>query len=337
VRGAFRIQEASAYMRGEILGCDSSDEFRTLLATRIPEPAHVLVILPHSLFCSPPPESIGRRKLVAMACHSTAASLETIGYFLDVIEQTNPAAQEAFAKRFFTLAAASAQLELIHPSDRRGSGTHATVAHLSDQFAWNLQAGPLEWGTQQLGPAGEISVLPAPILRFDAALRLPIDGELTFQGTPVLHAGTAPYTREDQARIHAQLNVLADHAVVAAVRNGEIEDLRPADSDAAPAASMLETLFTADARYRIVWEVGFGINTALRAVRPGNHAMNEVYGASNGVVHFGFGLTPSTQYALILPAIGTMAVGANGAVLAGSPAPERMMRRRIAASCGCHA
>jgi hypothetical protein len=319
LKEAFRIEEASGYAEVRIAGCDSSEEFLELLATRMPEPAHVLVILPHSFFYSPPPARIGRRKLMAMACNSTPTSLETIAYFLDVIERTDPAAQQAFADRFFTLGEASDHLEFVDVRNQTyAQGTHATFEHLSDHYEWNQQAGPLDWGMQQLAPAGEISVLPVQILRFDAALRLPINGELAFHGQPVLHAGTPSFTREDQARIHERLATMGAHAVVATVRNGVVDGLRATHPDATPAVEMLEALYTVDSRFRIIWEVGFGINTALRALLPGNHAMNEVHGGSGfGALHYGMGLTPFTQYHLDIICPGTSVLGKDGALLFG--------------------
>lgn len=314
----FRIEEI-AYERSMIVPFNRGDSFDDLLERVVPEPAHVLVVSPNAFFWSPAPEKIGRRKLMVMACNSTPTSMEAVEYFLDVIERTDPDFQEAFADRFFALGEASEYLEFVDDAySTYASGSHATFEHLSDHYEWNQQAGPLEWGGQQLAPAGEISVLPVDILRFDATLRLPINGEIAFRGYPVLHSGAPSYLREDQERIHRALASLNDHAVIATVHNGIISGLRATHPEAQPAVRMLEAMFEVDSRYRIIWEVGFGINTALASPLPGNHAMNEVFGGSgHGALHYGMGLTPYTQYHLDIICPGTRVVGSRGELLFG--------------------
>jgi hypothetical protein len=264
---------------------------------------------------------MGRRKLMMMACNSTPTSLDAVKYFLDVIERTDPQQQEEFADRFFMLGEASEHLEFVDPRyGTYASGTHARFEHLRDHYEWNQQAGLLQWGGQQLAPAGEISVLPIEILRFDATLRLPINGHVAFHGQPVLHSGSPSYLREDQARIHAALASVGNHAVIATTENGIISSLRATHAEAEPAVKMLEAMFEVDSRYRIIWEVGFGINAALKTLLPGNHAMNEVFGGSGrGALHFGLGLTPFTQYHLDIICPGTRVLGHKGEVLFGGP------------------
>ncbi|WP_235433527.1 aspartate-semialdehyde dehydrogenase [Protofrankia coriariae] len=83
----------------------------------------------------------------------------------------------------------------------------------------------------------------------------------------------------------------------------------------------LTELYTVDDNYRLVWEFGIGLNTALRQ-QPGNCGMNEMYGAGNGVVHLGFGLTPTTRYALTFTPAGVdAAVFSAGAPISRQWAP----------------
>jgi hypothetical protein len=315
----FNIEETGDYDRFIVVPFDRGDSFEDLLDRVIPEPANVLIASPNAFFQSPAPDKIGRRKLMMMACNSTPTSMEAVEYFLDVIERTDPEFQQDFADRFFALGEASEYLEFVDDAySTYATGSHATFQHLSDHYEWNQQAGPLEWGGQQLAPAGEISVLPVDILQFDARLRLPISGDVAFRGQPVLHSGTPSHLREDQARIHAALACVGDHAVIATVHNGVIERLRATQPDAEPALKMLKAMFEVDSRYRIIWEVGFGINTALTTLLPGNHAMNEVFGGSgHGALHYGLGLTPFTQYHLDIICPGTRVLGHKGQLLFG--------------------
>lgn len=331
--GRFRIEETGAYTRSLSVPFDQGDVFEDLLERLIPEPAHVLVISPNAFFRSPAPESIGRRKLMVMACSSTLTPLAAIAHFLEVIERTDPEDQQELADRFFTLGESSEHLRFVD----RVQGAHAIFGHLSDHYDWNQQAGLIGWGEQQIAPAGELSVLPAEILRFDDTLRLAIHGEITFRGHSVLHSGALP-CREDQARIHRALAGLSAHAVVATAQDGIISRLRATHPEAQPAVDILEEMFAADSRYRIIWEIGFGINKALTSPLPGNHAMNEVFGGTSGAVHWGLGLTPYTRYALILSSLDTRVLDASGAVVLGagdSPQKPRMKRRSVS-GCICH-
>lgn len=138
---------------------------------------------------------------MAMACNSTPTSFDVIRHFITVMERTSASEQAEFSDRFFELAESTDYLEYV---DER-HGTRATLDHLDESLVWNQQAGPLEWGEQQIVPSGEISVLPIEITDFDEHLRLPLDGEIAFRGYPILHNGTPSFTRGDQARIHGRL------------------------------------------------------------------------------------------------------------------------------------
>jgi hypothetical protein len=304
------------------------DSFTDLLRDSVPARAHVLVVSPDRLFESPPPALLGERKLLAMACNSTPTTPETLAHFVAVLETTDPAAQEAFADRFFSLAEASELLEIVDEA----YGTRAVFRHLDDDYEWNQQAGPVGWGEQQLAPAGELSALPTDVMHFDPDLRFALDGEIALRGLPILHSGAASFTRADQARIHADLATIADEAVIASVEHGVIKNVRATGPSADPAVAMLDAMFRVDARYRVVWEIGFGINTAMTPA-PGNAAMNEVYGGANGHFHLGVGLTPFTQYALIVVCPGTRVLGIDGDILVGSR--RRRIERNKDASCGC--
>jgi hypothetical protein len=330
----FRLEEAGGYAACQIVGWDAERSFEEVLERELPEPAHVLVISPARLFRSPAPERLGRRKLMAMACNSTPTSLAGIAHFLAVMERTDPARQQAFADRFFALAERSECLEITDAE----YDTYATFNQFGAGLVWNQQAGFIEWGGQQIAPAGEISVLPVDILQFDSRLRLPLEGSIALTGQPVLHSGAPSFQRSDQERLFGSLATMAGHALIATVQEGTITALRATHPDAAPAAATLEAMFAVDSRYRLVWEIGCGLNLGMRPF-PGNAAMNEVYGAAAGVLHFVMGLTPFTQYAILLPAIGSRLKSSDGSVLAGAADPmpphHRQLTRRLVSACPC--
>jgi hypothetical protein len=305
------------------------DSFADLLRDRVPPRAHLLVVSPDRLFESPPPALLGERKLLAMACNSTPTAPETVAHFVDVLERSDPDRQAELADRFFAIAEDSDQLEVVDDT----YGTRAVFRHLDRDYEWNQQAGVLAWGEQQVVPGGELSALPAGIMSFDPDLRLALDGEIALRGLPILHSGAASFTRADQARIYADLATVRDAAVVATIDDGAVTALRATAPAAEPAAAMLTAMFDVDGRYRVVWELGFGINTAM-APAPGNVAMNEVWGGTNGQFHVGLGLTPFTQYALIVICPGTRVLGVDGQVLAGSKR-RAIEVKRDGTGCGC--
>nr|WP_184345817.1 hypothetical protein [Streptomyces olivoverticillatus] len=320
---ALEVAETAAYDRFLTLTISAGERFEDLLEKSIPEPAHILVISPYRFFESPDPSLVGRRKIMGMACNSTPTTLTEIRHFLGVMERTSAAEQGAFSDTFFEIAEEAGHLEYVDPRH----GTRAVMDHLRDGLVWNQQAGPLDWGDQQIVPAGEISVLPIEIREFQEDLRLPLEGEITLRGYPILHSGTPSFSRADQARIHSRLWTMRDNAIKAVVEDGRITHLTALDAGAAPALEMLEQMFAVDSRYRIVWEIGHALNTALD-ILPGNHAMNEVYGGTEGCLHYGLGLTPFTQYHLDIISPDTRVVSDNGPSLIGHldhPTVERVV------------
>ena len=311
----FLIEKSGSYADYRTITYDQEGSFAVILNNEIPEKSHVFVVSPNCFFRSPDSEVLGpQRKLIAMACNSTPTPLAAVEHFLDVIERTDPYAQAEFANRFFELGQKNDRLEIVDEEYE----TRAIFDHLDDRYEWNLQAGPLDWGEQQIAPSGEISVLPADIWEFNPKLCLAINGEIAFRGLPILHSGEPSFLREDQARIFSQLQHMKQHALIAKVEQGVVISLRPTHPDVKPAAEMLEAMAMVDSRYWTIWELGFAINTSLDLLW-GNYAMNEVYGGTQGALHFGLGLTPYTQYHLDLICPGTRVYGQDKKLLLGTP------------------
>ena len=283
----FEIRSTEKYESCQILPI--VEDSLELAIQKTKESAHILVISPHKFINSVNPSVIGRRKLGIMATNSTPTTLGAIAHFVKVIEKTDPKEQRKFADRFFDVLEEADSLLIV---DER-YGTQARFIP-DPENEWFEQLGELDWGQQQILPSGEISVLPLAHGEYDSSQRLNINGEIPLQGFPILHSGYSP-NREEQARIYQALSVLEQQAVIAKVENGYITELKITHPDAEPARAILETLFNSDSNYRIIWELGFGINTKLE-LWSGNTAMNEVYGGDKGVVHFGIGLTSVSQY-----------------------------------------
>jgi hypothetical protein len=175
---------------------------------------------------------------------------------------------------------------------------------------------------------------------FSAERRLAINGEVSLKGFTIVHTGKVSFLPTDQARIYKELSVLERHAAIAKIENGVITKLQATHPSVEPAKSILESLFTVDSRYASIWELGFGINTNLE-LWPENTAMNEVYGGDSGVVHWGLGLTPFTQYHLDIICPGTKVLSNTGEILIGSTTQklakgsEAKMVRNTAVACPC--
>jgi hypothetical protein len=169
-------------------------------------------------------------------------------------------------------------------------------------------------------------VLPLAFDKFQARRRLVVNGEITLCGQPIIHVGAASFLREDQACIYQQLAYVRDHALIASLHDGVITKLYATHPSTWPALNMMQALFTVDSRYRILWEIGIGLNSTLKLL-SGNHAMNEMFGGENGTVHWGFGLTPYTQYHMDFICPSTRIFGDNGTVLIGPPDKESYTRQ----------
>ncbi len=313
LRDRIKLERSGDYADYLIYYNDEEGQIESLLKNELPEHAHVLVVSPRTFFRSPDQEYIGsRRKLIAMACNSTPTPIKDVIHFLRMIENTRPDIQQGFVDRFFDLGPRAEHL-VIRDDER---GTEAIFQHLREDYQWNIQAGYLDWGEQQISPSGEISVLPADIWEFSDTLKLAIDGEVTFCGLPILHSGEVSFLRRDQQHIFNELKAMHTSPIIAKLKNGAITDLRAVEKRGESAVRILETLFHVDSRYRTVWELGFAVNTTLELIWD-NRAMNEVFGASNGCLHFGIGLTPYTQYHLDIICPGTTIYDEQGNVFFG--------------------
>jgi|SRR5580658_103578 hypothetical protein len=330
------IDDGHAYSKTMVMVLRPGDDLGAMLRSSVPAPADVLIACPGLFVTSPSPEDIGgERRIAIMPCGSTPTTRENVRYFLDVIERTDPAAQEDRADRFFEAVSQSQDLRIVDVERE----TTCTFDPGDEDYSWNQQAGPLGWGEQQIAPAGELSVLPTEITSFDPTRVLALSGSLTLRGWPIVHAGYEPELAPEQAELYDALLPLYRNPVIVDIADGVIVACRPASDTAAKAASALESLLNEDARYRTIWELGFGINDAMSVV-PSNCGLNEPYGGTNGVVHIGLGLTPFTRFALTFLCPDSTLTDHTGTSLIGRPLGSSPTRRRVkrthSASCGCH-
>lgn len=323
IENELEIVKDAPYAEYRTVILNPGDDFEAMLADEtIPQNSHSLVISPYRFFESPSEEALGpNRKLMGMACNSTPTDLEIIRHFIGVIEKTSAREQGEFSDRFFELAESTDHL--VYVDERHG--TQAVLDHLADGLVWNQQAGPLDWGEQQIVPSGEISVLPMQIVEFDESLHLPLEGSIAFRGFPILHNGTPSFTRKDQARLQGKLAGLETEAMVCEVTRGAITSLRPFRNEGAEVAKVFEAMIEIDSRYALIWEIGHALNTSLD-IFPGNHAMNEVYGGERGCLHWGLGLTPFTQYHLDIISPDTTVYTESGEVVLGDKGGARSVR-----------
>ncbi|MEV0222903.1 hypothetical protein [Streptomyces sp. NPDC050704] len=325
----------SGYSRVHHLSLPLTKSLGELLSEgSVPPDAHVLAVCPGRFLDSPSPDDLGKRKLAVMPAGSTPLTTEYVDYFLRSAVRTDTALQTATAEEFFERVGDSDGLTIVDDS----TGSEATFDYTAGDCVWNQQAGVLEPGDQQIFPSGKLSVTAAEITTFEPEARLlGLNGDLTLHGWPIVHRHTDPTDGTDQQRLFEALTPLVSHPVTLRVAGGSIEGVTPRSAGARSAAAALESLLDDDPRYRVIWELGFGINTTTEII-PANCGPNEVYGATSGVVNLGLGITPTTRFALaflcprssLLTSDGNPVLGARKAVRRGR------MQRVSSASCGCH-
>ncbi|HZB28796.1 MAG TPA: hypothetical protein VE465_01390 [Streptosporangiaceae bacterium] len=333
---------APSHLDSMIVPIGPDGDLGKVLAGDIPETADVVAICRRTFLSSPDSATIGKgRRIVVLPCASTPVSLAHVRYALQVIERTDPAAQELRADQFFSAVEKAAETATKLRIVDGEHGTSCTFDPVADDYSWNQQAGFLAPGEQQIAPSGELSVLPVDIMEFDGDRRLAMDGTLTFKGWPIVHAGYDRRLDAEQADLYERLTPLHRNPLTVTVRDGAITDVRdPAGTDEGGAlVAVFNELFAAEPHYRTIWELGFGINTDME-LTPANSGLNETYGARDGVVHIGLGLTPSTKFALTFICPGSAMVDEAGGVIVGSKNAATAGKPRInrvrSISCGCH-
>lgn len=328
IAAAYEI-DVDGYDHASAVPIDRTDQLDDVLRSAVPDPADVLVICRRSFLTSPSESAMAGRRMIVMPCASTPVTTAQIRYFLSVLEATDPQAQARRAEAFFAAVESAKSLLLTD------AATTCRFDAFGGDYVWNQQAGPLDPGEQQIAPPGELSVLPMEITDFDPSAGLALDGSLTFRGQPIVHAGYDDALVQRQSILYQRLQPLTTTPVIVDIAGGVITACRPGEPGPAglELVKVLDELFTEDPRYRVIWELGFGINTDMRLFSA-NCGLNEPFGGSDGVVHIGLGLTPFTEFALTFLCPSTVLADESGSRLIGG-APIRKINRTRSASCGC--
>ncbi len=317
----FTLAPGSRYRHTAVATIEAGEPLDAVLGSaRCPDSADVFVVCPDRFVLSPEPAVLGPgRRLVVMPCGSTPVTDAQMGYFLTAVENTDPVALQIRADRLFGALGATPYVWLTAARE----GTSATFG-ISADYEWNQQAGPLAPGEQQIAPSGGASAMPAGLYRSGASRRLDLHGSITLLGAPIVHRGDDPACVDEQAALHKDLDALRESPVILTLADGLVTDVRATAPAGKGAVAALHDLYEADESYRVLREFGVGLNPVLRQ-QPGNCGLNEMFGATNGVVHLGFGLTPRTRYALTFTCVDTVMTDAEGNTLAG-PVPRRRGR-----------
>ncbi|MYS19383.1 hypothetical protein GA0115240_107717 [Streptomyces sp. DvalAA-14] len=332
--GRTRCRPGDGYERVLSLTLPTGAALADLLAAEVPDGADVLVACPGQFLDSPAPEILGQRRLAVLPAGSTPLSEAQVDYFLAAAARTDVEQQDLTARRFFEQVSGSDRLTVVDDQ----TGSEAEFDHTAGDVVWNQQAGELSPGEQQLAPGGKLSVMPAEINTFAPGARLlGLTGTLTLSGWPIVHRHDVPGDGPDQQRLFDELACMVAHPVQLVVAAGVIETVRTDDDAARPAVEALTRLLEQDPRYRVIWELGFGINTAMDAL-PANCGPNEVHGGRSGVIHLGIGITPHTRFALAFLCPRSTLLAADGSAVLGrrKDTPRGRLNRVSSASCGCH-
>lgn len=323
------------YSRTFVIPYDAESPFQSRLGADIPRRSHILTILPECLLHSIPREHLLDYKLLIMACRSGQIGIDGIAHFLRCGYSTDLEKQISTAEELFSKGEASKEFVLLN----KITGTACSFAHLSDAYEWHEQTGFLNWGDQQVYPAGEVACFAVPLYleNLDEGALVALNGEMTLLGPSIVQSGPPSFQLKDQLSIYNKLSVLRSAPLILKIRDGTIIEHRALGPEATSAEQILGSLFAVDSRYRNIYEIGFSINEQIEPW-DGNAAMNEVWGQGGGNVHLGLGMLPHTQYHLDLFCSGTQVVNEKHEHVFGprTAAPLSTGLRRVkSAGCPC--
>jgi hypothetical protein len=318
------------YETAGIVSFDTAEDFKQVVLS-LPKPVHILIISPYCLFEFPNNDEMGEDyKLMTLPCSSSEIDLESIKYYLEVMERTDLEAQREWSNNFFAVSEKSKYLKFVDTETK----TEAIFYHMSDEYEWFEQLGMIPWGGQQFVPSGEISVFSLFHNYPGHVKHINISGEITFSGYSIVNSGKPSFLEKDRERIYNKLSSLMKGKIIFEVQEGRLNPKAIyCDKEAQEAYDILQNLFEIDSRYKLLWEIGFGSNTNMEAL-PANRTPNEVYGHHNGCVHWGLGLTPRTQYHLDIICPNTLVMNENGIIVAGGD-KKKAMKRTAAKGCPC--
>jgi hypothetical protein len=334
----FAVERAGPYNSYELVGLTDANALDRLLDSVDLDETEVLVVSRDGLSRRLSSRHVNAGGgLAVVACDTTPITTEQIGYLLSSLERCASPRQAELADRLRDALWSSGNVSIA-------SGATSTVAILSlePDWLWIRDA----FGTRRR-PSVTLSVSPEPstpsaveIYRGDAAARLPLSGQITVKGRPIVRT-LGRRSIADQAVLYESLLVTVGTPFVLEVDDGLIGQVRAVDESGAPALRTLTGLLDADSRHREITQVGVGLDIEMQPL-AGNCEANRAYGGQNGRLYVVLGALGSSGFEVILPAETSSLITEDGTVLAGQEPkaaqsqPRRRLNRVNSPSCGCH-
>jgi hypothetical protein len=275
------------------------EDLSHFIATNTLDNCDILLLIPNAFalgYKNPhaclPKGSLSKRRMVALRCLSTPASKEDISLIVKALYDIPIDRQMKLVDRLYELGESAEYLEIQDSKEH----SYARFDHLSDDYTWHSLYGTPSPGQFVLAPSGETNVIVTKMENSrENQVSLDINGTIILHGVPIVHHGMELNCERKQAQIFNDLNALRFAPVKATVKKGEIIDVNPLDPAANAASNRLKKLFQEDERYRLILELGFGLNENL-SISKGNLGTNEFYGGQGGCIHYGLGRVPHTKF-----------------------------------------
>jgi hypothetical protein len=230
-------------------------------------------------------------KIAAISLFSCPFSSKSLQQIWEITKNTNYQLQLKIESQMVHILDAARKIHFHCPE----YCTQSVFEHQEAEYWFSLH-GPLEFGQQTVLPTGEMSVLTDPSGQFNAQSRFHLEGDLLFQGIPVVHRSHEEVSLSETLEQFERLATMRDFPVIASVINGEIQHLHSPIKGYNPFLKELEQLFLKDAGYRKIHEIGFGTHLSCKPLVYDNFLPNERYPG----VHFGLGLGGATDFHLDL-------------------------------------
>jgi hypothetical protein len=296
---SIQLYPSKKYSQHGKLTMNPSESLINFIEKNVPDNSDILLVLPNGYtlgyqnpHSSLPAGSLGNRRMIALRCLSTPATLEDLDRIFKSSYEINIEKQAQLIKHLYTL---GEQADYLQITDLK-SHEQARFNHLSDNYAWHSLYGTPERGRFTLAPSGETNVIiPKIAEKIEEQIPLDITGTIILHGVPIVHYGVKPNMLDIQTKVFNALNSLRYAPVTATLDTGKITHLTSNNKEAKPAIEALEALFNEDEIYRFVLELGFGLHEGL-ILCPGNVGTNEFYGGKNGSIHYGLGRVPHTNF-----------------------------------------
>ncbi|WP_159073531.1 hypothetical protein [Streptomyces sp. RTd22] len=226
-------------------------------------------------------------KLGAISYFSSEFTPLSLSHYLRIITGTDYESELAVEGHLLSLLEEADALVLTTPElDTRCVFRHQETEH------WFSLHGPLRFADQTVLPTGEISTLADGSGAYSRDSRMPIDGEIVFKGSPIIHRGDRTVTSEHTADTYLRLAPMEDLPVVAHVRNGYIHDFTAPIPEAKRLRDTFRALVDAEPQYRKIHEFGFGTHPGCANRLRSNFHPNERWPG----IHIGLGLGGFTPF-----------------------------------------